>query len=288
MAKRAGWARRALRDDGGNLLIVAGITLMLAFIVTSVTLSEVNSLESRSLQDRDNSFLNEYRFLHEKLASSLSTTVASDVDLTQFRSEFATIEETLRILEAAKGYDVVLRIGDTTSLSPGFKNELAFVNPTTGFYEDWSFDGANNLDHIPYDGTNDGVIRQGSVIVGVVVNLRLSDGVRSVTESVLFPTNSVDRDPANGEVASAPQNLAAFYDGSTAYLVWDPPAANADRVQEYAIYSTANGATTYHGRVSEESIALNGLSPGVAYTFKVRAVTEYLASNPATLLQTLA
>ncbi|MHB8603872.1 MAG: hypothetical protein ACYDCK_01350 [Thermoplasmatota archaeon] len=100
-------ARAAHDDDRGQLMMLAGIILILAFIVTALTLSQISDLEKQASQEQSSPLLNEYRAVRDKIGSTLADATGTGTDNGTFKSTFKSIVAGLKGVEQAKGYDVV-------------------------------------------------------------------------------------------------------------------------------------------------------------------------------------
>lgn len=89
-------------------MIVSGILLVLAFAVTALTLSQISDLEKRVASEASTPILSEYRFLREKLGSTLKDSVTRQTTPTEFKSIFASAQSELKALAHQAGYDLLL------------------------------------------------------------------------------------------------------------------------------------------------------------------------------------
>lgn len=194
MDLRRTW-RRGARDDGGQLMLLAGIVVTLAFMLTALTLSQMSALERQAASDPPADLPREWRFIHERVAVSLQTAVTPAVTNETFGNvTFPSIAATFRNVEVEKGYDSVMRLANHT-----FDESEADLKSTTGdTYDAWSADGRVWFQQT-WDGSDDGFIFEtpcpdamapsGGCIVGVYVFIQLSDGVNTMQETVLFPVD---------------------------------------------------------------------------------------------------
>lgn len=191
-------------DDGAQLMLVSGIVITIAFLLTALTLTQVASIERQSAADKPTSLGAEWRFLHDRLKTNLQTAVTVDTtNDTLNNTTFPAITATFRNIEAEKGYDLVLRIAGNQSGS-GFYNKTEWQITTLGMgagssYANWSYDGGVHYTW-PVDGVNDGLIWNkpcldasapaAGCIQGVLVSLHLSDSTTSLDEVILVPVNT--------------------------------------------------------------------------------------------------
>lgn len=195
------------RRDDGQLMLLSGIIITLAFILTSLTLAQVSSLERQTASDRKTTLGAEWRFLHDRLATNFDVAISPDTTNSTFQNEtFPTISATFRNIEAEKGFDVVMRLANasmTVNLTEGRaygQGGLLVDNGTTGWKRYNAVDASGLRDFQQnYDGVDDGLLwRQpcddptassAGCISGVLVYLYLSDGVNTLEEVILFAVN---------------------------------------------------------------------------------------------------
>lgn len=189
-------------DDAGQLMLLAGIVITIAFLLTSMTLSQVASLERQAAAEKPAPIAGEWRFLHERVATNLVAAVPADLRLDPFKTvTFPTISATFRNIEAEKGYDAVLRLADSSTKFNKSELDLTYVDGGgVRRYDAWSADGAYRFTGV-YDGESDGVIHYstcpdtehvGSCIAGVLVFMHITDGAATLSEVVLFAVNVPD------------------------------------------------------------------------------------------------
>lgn len=183
-------------------MLLSGIVITIAFILTALTLSQVASLERQAAADKPSGIAEEWRFLHERLASNLETAITPDVRRDTFQdTTWPAIVATFRAIEAERGYDAVVRLAGP---AVGAHNEYADLTrekasspPDREYAGNWSVEGEYRYVK-DYDLVNDGLIEEnpcpdatvaGSCIVGVYVFLSLSDGRDRMEEYILFPVN---------------------------------------------------------------------------------------------------
>lgn len=179
-------------------MLLAGIVITIAFLLTALTLSQVSSLEREAAGERATPLASEWRFLHSRVATNLESAVPPDLTVATFKSvTFPTIAATFRGIEAEKGYDAVLRLPD--SLTRYNLTEQSVVKDVSGTlsYDVWSADGKFHFT-APFDGTYDGVIYYstcpdttvvGGCIAGVLVFLHMTDTASTMSEVVVFSVN---------------------------------------------------------------------------------------------------
>ena len=202
LAARGRGARALREDEGGQLMLLAGIVITIAFLLTSLTLSQVSSLERQAAAEKPTSLMAEWRFLHDRLGTNLESAVPPDLKLDTFKSTtFPTIAATFRNIEAEKGFDATLRLADDPAVYEKTEYELTedrtVGSLTSRYYNAWPSDGATHLLG-PYDGLEDGVLwystcpdteHVGGCIAGVLVFVEMTDGTSTMSEVILFSVN---------------------------------------------------------------------------------------------------
>ncbi|HVM45093.1 MAG TPA: hypothetical protein VM582_04080, partial [Candidatus Thermoplasmatota archaeon] len=176
------------------------------FILTALTLSQVAQLEREASGQRDSPIVAEWRFLHERLDSNLKTAVAPETSRDAFATIILpTVQATFRSVEAEKGYDLTLRLAGPAHFAQ-WGREANLHDGTQ--YNAWSWDGKVPFSHPTSEDPvlDDGIIWRTSppsscpgaptsgpnagCMVGVYLNVRLTDGVNTLQESILFATNA--------------------------------------------------------------------------------------------------
>lgn len=103
--------RRPLRGadgEGGQLLLLAGIILVLAFVTTALTLGQVAEIEKQATNDQQSPILAEYRFIREKAGSTMRDAVTGSTDNATFIATFESMAETFKRMAQEKGYDLLV------------------------------------------------------------------------------------------------------------------------------------------------------------------------------------
>lgn len=186
------------RDDSGQLMLLSGVVVTIAFILTSLTLAQVSSLERQAATDRAPGLAEEWRFLHAKLGSALRAAIASDTSNDTFvDSSWPAIVATYRNIEAEQGLDLVLRIAGESTLANLSEVRILAANGT--HYDVVDIEGERDFD-FAWDGVDDGLLWQkpcpdttgpsAGCISGVLVYAYLTDGVSTMEEILLVAVNT--------------------------------------------------------------------------------------------------
>lgn len=188
---------RLRRDENGQLMLLAGIVLTISFIVTALTLAQVSSLEREAQAQGPQPIIQEWRFLHERLASNVRLGIGYETTQHSFETTvLPAIGATFRSLAAEKGYDLVLRLSGSSFGAKSEHAKLADPGAPT-FYDAWAADGSAHYEH-GLDPTDDGMIWQnpcpapsvtGGCLSGVYLYVRLTDGQATMEEHILFSAN---------------------------------------------------------------------------------------------------
>lgn len=186
--------RRSMRDDG-NLMLLAGIVVTIAFVSTALTLSQVSALERQAVTEATSSLAGEWRFIRDRLASSVNASITADMRNDTFlQSTLPAIVATYRGVEAEKGYDVVIR--PATTPTQYNKTESSLVSG--GSYDAYAYDGTR-IDWATDPDTGDGLLWRApcldpagpstGCIGGVVLSIQMSDGESTLHEVIVVATN---------------------------------------------------------------------------------------------------
>lgn len=179
-------------DDRGNLMLLSGIVLTIAFVLTALTLSQVSSIERSAAADQVSPVIAEWRFVHDRLATNLHTAIAPDTkNDTLNLTVFPAIAATFRNIEAEKGFDTALRLV--------WGGERAILNAPKTHYSAVSDDGKVAFSSPVDANLDDGWIWMvpcpdpagpiAGCLGGVIVSVYLTDGISSVNETMLFGVN---------------------------------------------------------------------------------------------------
>lgn len=176
-------------------MLIAGIVVTIAFLLTALTLTQVSSLQREAAAEKPTPLSAEWRFLRDRLATNLQAAVTADMNNVTFNgTTFPTIAATFRNIEAEKGYDTVIRLAGHWAATN--KTEDSIV--AAGAYGNWSYDGAAHYTWA-YDGINDGILWQqpcpdssapaAGCITGVMAFVHITQGQSTMEEVILFPVN---------------------------------------------------------------------------------------------------
>ena len=184
------------RRDEGQLMLLSGIIVTISFILTSLTLAQVSSLERAATTEHPVNFAEEWRFIHDRLGANLEVAVSPETtNSTLLTTTFPTITATFRNIEAEKGFDTVIRLASADLLVN--KTETDLLNAAATSYSAWDAAGTEQFTQA-YDGSNDGILWMSSCtggtptgcIGGLLVFVRLSDGINTMEEVLLVPVNA--------------------------------------------------------------------------------------------------
>lgn len=176
-------------------MLVSGIVVTIAFLLTSLTLSQLSGLEREAAAEKPAPVAAEWRFLHQRVSANVQVATTPDLSLNAFNATtFPAVAATFRAIEAEKGYDAVIRLAGAHAGLP--RSELDLVS--AGKYANWTYDGKVHYAH-DYDGVNDGMLWKSpcpdpmaagpSCIVGVYLYIQLADPTSRMGEFVLVATN---------------------------------------------------------------------------------------------------
>ena len=186
-------------DDGGNLMLLAGIVVTIAFVTTALTLAQVSSLERQAASKPVVTLAGEWRFLRDRLMTSVETAVTVDTSDEVFNeTTLPAIVATFRGIEAEKGFDVAIRRATTPEFfnrtETSFLNGLGTSYSTTssnGYAIAWAKD-SDQTDGIVWEADCSDSGRDGpstGCIGAVVLSVQLSNGESSMHEVLFVRTN---------------------------------------------------------------------------------------------------
>lgn len=191
-------------DDAGQLMLVSGIVITLAFLLTALTLSQVSGIERQAAADKPTSLASEWRFLHDRLQTNLQTAVSPETSNDTFlNTTWPSVAATFRAIEAEKGYDLVLRIAGNNTGGVGNFNltENSTGVSSGGVFQTYavvSWDGTMTYNWAS-DTLDDGLLWRsscldtssgaGGCIQGVFVSVHLADATTNLDEVVIFAVN---------------------------------------------------------------------------------------------------
>lgn len=180
--------------DRAQLLLLAGFILVIMFVLTSLTLSKIASIEADVARDHRAPVVDEFDFIRSRTNSTMNTLVDSDTSNSSFNDSFSSLRSSFQDVENGKGYDLVLELAGSTTPAP--KTEEGIYVDGSDLYQNVSFDGLRDFDGESYDGVNDGILwYQGAGdssahIKGFAAFIHLSDHESRIEATVLFSVNN--------------------------------------------------------------------------------------------------
>jgi len=175
-------------------MLLSGIIITIAFIMTALTLQQVGSLERQAAAEPALTLAAEWRFIHDRVGSNLNVSVTDTMKDASFTSTtFPAVAATFRAAEAEKGYDVTMRLAGSGSMVNKTEWNLVAGSLSTSSYNAWDVNGHVHFTQVN-DTANDGLLHQtpcpdgaaAACISGVLVAVHLSDGSSSLEEVLLY------------------------------------------------------------------------------------------------------
>ena len=182
-------------------MLVSGIVITIAFLLTALTLSQVSSIERQAAADKPTQLTAEWRFLHDRLETNLQTAITTDTTNDSFiNTTWPAVAATFRNIEAEKGYDLVLRLAGNNTGGHWFNvTENSTGVTTAGVFNHYNATTFHGLYTFTFaaDGIDDGLLWNPTCadpavarcIQGVLVAMHLADATTSLDEVVLFAVN---------------------------------------------------------------------------------------------------
>lgn len=189
-------------------MMLSGVILVIAFVITALTLAEIRNIEQGVVQSQQNRIWEEYRQLRDRIASALFEATENLTVNASFLSSFNATMKNFANIELTKGHDFYAELAANGSrLAP--KTEYAnftclFVHgenrcASNGMwrnYTGWSYNGTTNLSakNWPFDGRSDGIVFGNasgeSAIRGAIVYLYLADYQSRFEETLVIALNT--------------------------------------------------------------------------------------------------
>ena len=180
-------ARRGLGPgtSEGQLLILAGIILTLAFLLTAITISEIEAEKANVVRDTQDSLRDEFSYLRREFGSTLNASLPAGATDATFRATFNDTKATYATLESSRGFEFHASLAGNDTIAP--KTEWAnFTRASNTLYRATSHEGAKSFDSFAYDGASDGIIHGDGGIQGAIVYLLLADASASYGEVLVY------------------------------------------------------------------------------------------------------
>lgn len=190
--------RRRAGDDGGNLMLLAGIVVTIAFVTTALTLAQVSSLERQAASKPAVTLAGEWRFLRDRLMTSVENAVTVDTTSGVFNeTTLPAVVATFRGIEAEKGFDVAIR--RATTLDFFNRTEASLLNVAGTAYAVSPSNDHPTITWAKDSNQNDGILWEvpcadtagpaSGCIGAVVLSVHLSNGDSSMHEVLVVRTN---------------------------------------------------------------------------------------------------
>lgn len=174
---------RRHRSDSGQLLLLAGIMLVIAFIGAALVFAEINALERRSATASASTQLStEYREVRERFLSVVNNAVTSTTTNDTLEDTVSSAANSISKVEITRGFDFVAVLAGGGNLAA--KSELNITNATQTGYQVFSYNGTY-IDG-PYDGVNDGIIYFDGRIKASVLFMSMASRAARVDETVIL------------------------------------------------------------------------------------------------------
>jgi hypothetical protein len=195
----------AERGEGGQLLILAGVVLILAFLLAAYTVSELGAEQQRLQRGTETDLPKLYREFRDKLASAMNGLAYDTISNATLATHIEATRLELEHQGRGRGVHVAVRLANATDeLAP--KNETAHFTSAGGTwdcdgagppndaprrYTVSSYNGSRAYTAVDYDCGNDGIIWDRTVErpTGVLLHLFLSDRAARIEETFAVALN---------------------------------------------------------------------------------------------------
>lgn len=167
---RAGFAD----DDRGQMLILAGVILVLGFVIVGSTLIQLQNVGEETARLQRESLVDEFTTMLATFNETLGdATAVGNVNVEDFAARLDKVEQDVRVLTTKRG----LVLEAERDGSPAAEQEAGVARPSRC---------ANRLDNV--DGIVTGVENESrrASIVGVVYRVWITDGQETIQDTVYF------------------------------------------------------------------------------------------------------
>ncbi|MGQ0534975.1 MAG: hypothetical protein ACT4PT_02770 [Methanobacteriota archaeon] len=184
-------------EERGQFLILAGIILVLAFLVASITISEIEAQRAAAVREVRNPLLAEFEFVRAEFGKSLNVTFSSSDTPASFNVTFNDTRSVLASLENGRGLEFHAALAGFEQIAkqrecPHFTTDADGGSGVScgGTYNVNAYDGAGVFSWT-YDGKNDGILQfTDGTIRGAVVYMFLSDSGSTIEEHLVYKLGS--------------------------------------------------------------------------------------------------
>jgi hypothetical protein len=176
------------------MLILAGVVLVLAFLVSAFAVNEISSQEQRLRQGGQTALPKVYAEVRDKVAGTLGGLVYAGMDNGTLRAEFnATRDDAARLAERHAA-QIVLRLadGNDTVASKSEGRSFKAMNSSWGWYGGvWSYNGSRDYSDVRYDLGDDGIVFDmgRGEITGVIAYLMMADSTSRLEDTFVAAVN---------------------------------------------------------------------------------------------------
>lgn len=193
-------------EDEGQLLVLAGMVLILAFLVAVYGVSELASQKNRLAQGPQNDLATLFREERDKVASSLHGLVVQGTDNSTLLGYVNSTKDEVEQKGRGHGLSVLLSLGNRTEAYAAKSEYANFTaddataqecpNPAgagtvTRKYTAWSFNGSRDFRPLSWDCGDDAVLwdRDAQVIQGAVLHLFLASPTARLDDTFVIALN---------------------------------------------------------------------------------------------------
>jgi hypothetical protein len=188
--------QRVRGRDEGQVLILAGVVLILAFLLAAFAVTELNSEQQHLQRGTESDLPKLFRETREKVANTMDGLAYTAIDNTTLLSRFDSTRSELEQQGRARGVNVVLRLANGSDLLAP-RAELANFTSGNGAscnahaYNMVSYNASRDYTGWAWDCGDDGIVYDVTTgrIKGVLIYLFLSDPAARLEETFAVALN---------------------------------------------------------------------------------------------------
>jgi hypothetical protein len=190
--------RRAPQQEGGQMLVLAGTVLVLAFLVAAFAVAELGSQKALLEQGPEGALAQDFHQVRGQFAAAMRSLVISTTDNATLAEQFLVQQGEFEERGRSRGVLVLLEMGNATSRMAARTEGDYLPSPpacgTSVYTNDLiSYDGTRSWAGAPWDcgAEPDGILWDATDgrIKGMIVHLFVGNEAAHLGESLVIPLN---------------------------------------------------------------------------------------------------
>lgn len=198
MSVRANARARARDREGGQMLILAGVVLILAFLLAAFAVSEITSQQQQLQRGAQSDLPKLFREARDKVANTMAGLSYQGIDNATVTSRFDSQIQELEQQGRGRGVHMVLRLANGTDVTAGKGEFLNFTKDVAGAacpgyasnrtYNMLSYNASRNYTDKQWDCGDDGIVWDRDVLAirGLIAYLFMADPAARVEETFVI------------------------------------------------------------------------------------------------------